>query len=150
MKTTTTEYDKQAADFLARFGVTFEIRRADPHGPGFAPAWAEPGDMRGNQYKVTLARTRDGLPSGIPVEFDFWGSINDRKQGVDPGAYSVLACISGEINCPEKFEDFCAEYGYDEDSRKAFAMFEGCRDFGIKLREFFPTEEEREALQEIA
>lgn len=147
MKTTLNEYDQQAADFLTRYGITCEIRRADPHGKGHAPAWDGP---HGNQYKITLQRHRDGEPSGAPLEFDFWGGVNDAEKGEDPSAYDVLACVSGDINCPETFADFCGEYGYDEDSRKAFATFERCRDFGAQLRDFFQDSDERESLAEIA
>ena len=34
-----------------------------------------------------------------------------------PNAYSVLACLTKWD--PGTFEDFCGEYGYDTDSRKA-------------------------------
>lgn len=34
----------------------------------------------------------------------------------------------------ELFEDWCANYGYDRDSRKALATYETCRDIGLKLR----------------
>lgn len=136
------QYDAQATLFLAATGVSLAIRRADPHGPGYAPQWVD-GREHGNQYKVTLSR------DGKEVSFDFWGSINDRKNGVDPSEYDVLACISCDVNCPESFEDFCAEYGYDEDSRKAFATFERCAEFARQLRDFF-TKDEQTALSEIA
>lgn len=141
MKTTISQYDQQALDFCTRYGIKVSIVRADPHGPGCTPAWEGP---HGNQYKVTLsAKHRE------PVTFDFWGSLNDQQKGEDPSAYDVLACVSGDVNCPETFEYFCAEYGYDEDSRKAFATFERCHDFARKLRDFFPEGEERDALCEI-
>lgn len=143
MKTATepNQYDAKATLFLVTTGVSLDIRRADPCGAGYAPQWSE-GREHGNQYKVTLSRP------GKSVSFDFWGSINDRKNGKDPSAYSVLACISGDVNCPETFEDFCAECGYDEDSRKAFAKFERCAEFARELRAFF-SDEEQAALSEI-
>ncbi len=36
---------------------------------------------------------------------------------VAPSEYSVLACLTKYD--PESFEDFCSEFGYDEDSRNA-------------------------------
>lgn len=137
------EYTAQALAFLTTYGITCDIRRTDPLGPGHAPQWAEGGE-HGNQYKVTLSG--DGRES---ITFDFWGSINDRKAGEDPSEYSILSCISGDIHCPESFEDFCSEYGYDEDSRKAYAMWERCAEFGRTLRGFFRDGEEMEALSEI-
>jgi hypothetical protein len=137
------EYTAQALALLAAYGITCDIHRADPHGPGHAPQWAE-GEEHGNQYKITLSGEGRN-----PVTFDFWGSINDRKKGEDPTEYDILACVSGDINCPDTFEDFCSEYGYDEDSRKAYATWDRCRNFAEKLQGFFCEGEERDSLAEI-
>src|SRR5574343_873661 len=37
----------------------------------------------------------------------------------EPGASDVLECLCMDATCPDNFEDFCAELGYDPDSRKA-------------------------------
>lgn len=142
MKTNTvSQYDQQAADFLTTYGIAVDIKPAKEK----APAWVAPGEKHGHRYRVTLRH--NNRPA---VSFDFWGSIKDREDGNRPSAYDVLACISGDVNCPENFADFCAEYGYDEDSRKAEATFKRCHAFGVQLREFFPEGEERDALCEIA
>lgn len=62
--------------------------------------------------------------------------------------YNVLACVSGDVNCPSIFEDFCAEYTYNTDSIKAKQMFRRCSAFAKRLNEFF-TAQEIEELQEI-
>lgn len=144
MKTTTrTPYDEQAAAFLADHGLTFTI---EPHADPQPPAWLErPDEDHGDHFAVTLTREDD---MDTTLTFDFWGSINDRNHGNTPSAYDVLACISSDFYCPDNFEDFCAEYGCDEDSRRAFALFERCADFAAKLRAFF-TEDEAAALSEI-
>jgi hypothetical protein len=141
------EYTKQANDFLTKHQLEFT---AEPAG-SMPPPWHEPPTFRtkyphGLRYAITIKRVGRGHCS--PISFDFWGSINDREKKKQPTAYDVLACISSDVNCPETFEDFCSEYGYDEDSRKAFAQFETCAEFGKKLRAFF-TEDEREELAEI-
>ena len=140
MKTTVNEYEKQAADCLAAYGITMTIRRAADK----PPAWAEPGQPHGNHYRVALTH-----PDRKPCRFDFWGSINDARHDKDPTPYDVLACISGDICTPDTFKDFCAEYGYDDDSRKALATFKRCTKFAASLRAFFPDGPEREALAEI-
>ena len=144
MKTQLSTYDQQANDFLARFGISLAITRKDPFGPGPAPAWAEDGSPRGIAYNVCIAK--EGRAA---VSFDYWGSKNDMDKGNEPTAYDVLACLSGDIYCAETFGEFCSDYGYDEDSRKAFATWERCAEFGRELRAFFPEGEEREALCEI-
>jgi len=169
---TTTDYQKQAADFCERFGVTIKATRY-PDAMQDGPEWATDdkpigkfGFKHGLRYRIVLSRK-----GKADVSFDYWGSIADRealakrnawggltaaeaqaeaKAKREPSPYSVLACISGDIHCPETFEDFCAEYGYDEDSRKAEATFRRVFEFAKELRAFFATDEEREALAEIS
>lgn len=137
---TTTDHDKQATDFLEKYKIHFT---ASP-GTDKAPPWAEPGKPHGKQWCIRLLGT---TPTGLrAVAFPFWNSI--AAAGEEPSAYDVLACISGDVTCPETFADFCSGYGYDEDSRKAEQTFKRCRDFAVKLQAFF-TEQEQEDLQEI-
>lgn len=145
-------YQKQAREFLEKFGITFSIEPV-PH--PVPPGWHEPGKPYGVQYSVKLAGRAWVSGEGItpkdraPIVFDFWGSVNDKQLQLTPGPYDVLACLSGDINTPETFAEFCDEYGYDTDSRKTLAMWEGCHELAVKLRRFFATNEEREALSEI-
>lgn len=130
----TTDYEKQACDFLHKNQITIAIVLSGTKEAPWQPA--------GHHYVVTLQRT------GKRLSFDFWGSSADKCKGVDPTAYDVLACISSDVHCPETFADFCADYGYDEDSRKAEQTFRKCSAFAKRLRAFF-TEEEQEQLSEI-
>ncbi len=141
---TTTNYDQQAADFLAKCGIAFRATLSDSK----TPAWDD-GSAYRPHYRVTLSsRHSTGPLHARRLTFDFWGSINDGQTGEPVSAYSVLACISSDANCPETFEDFCAEYGEDEDSRKALQTFRRCAAFGKRLRAFF-TADELAALAEI-
>ena len=96
--------------------------------------------------------------------FDFWLSRNDaadsegkprygerfaprdldaaiRRRAVwDEFLYSVLCCVSMEYHCPDSFREFCSEYGYDEDSRKAFKLFNKCLEHSERLKEVIPEE----------
>lgn len=135
---TTNEHHAQAESFLARFGIKCRITLA-PYKPA---SWDDPGKDHGNRHRVTLSKsykTRGIYPARLV--FDFWGSINDRKAGDNPTAYDILAYLSSDSTCPETFADFCAEYGYKEDSRKAFATFKCCATFGKRLRAFFASDE---------
>jgi len=89
------------------------------------------------------------------TEPHLWINLRDeleaREQAVKsahPSEYDVLACISGDIHCPESFLDYCSEYGEDADSRKAYATFQKVSRFSKKLRAFL-TEAEAEQLSEI-
>ena len=145
----TSTYEQTALDFLAKRGIHF---RAVLSKTQKAPAWAKDGSPHGLCYRVTLSRNvRPGGVNAVhvsPLSFDFWDSITAKEKGETPSAYDVLACISGDVHCPETFADFCGESGCDEDSRAALAMFKRCSTFARKLRAFF-SEAEIEGLSEI-
>jgi hypothetical protein len=107
------------------------------------PLWCDGNCQHGDRYRITISRKAESR-----LSFDFWNSQNDSAEGKEPTAYDVLACISSEVHCPNTFSEFCSEFGYDEDSRKAPAMFRRCDSFATRLRAFF-TEEELKALSEI-
>lgn len=135
--TTTTDYDAQAEQFLTRNKLTF---RADHKGDRCPPWCGEDGreHMHGDRYRVTIRRKGERFNR---LSFDFWDSLAAMQSGEALRAYSVLACISGDVYAPETFEDFCDEYGYDTDSRKALKTFRRLRKFADKLQSFFTTEE---------
>ena len=130
----TINYDQQAAEFLDRFGIRLRVGEASDK----APPWAD--GPHGYCHRITLSR------DGRRLSFYFWGSINDANLGKRPTAYDVLACIGSDLRT---FEEFCGEYGYDEDSRKALDTFKRVRKFADRLAAFFATDKEREALAEI-
>jgi hypothetical protein len=63
-----------------------------------------------------------------------------------PSDYSILACITKYD--PGTFADFCADYGYEVDSRKAEKVYFSVQDEWSNVRQLF-TNEELEKLQEI-
>ena len=151
--TTLTPYDQQAQAFLDRHGLKIRVTRRSDGCPGWASDTMRPADkcgcskcgaIHGDRYRVTIYAQARGR-----LAFDFWGSYADMKAGKDPAAYNVLACISGDLYTPETFADFCGEYGYDGDSRKAFLLFKRCDRFARRLRAFFKDEDERAELAEI-
>lgn len=53
---------------------------------------------------------------------DFGSTKNDIISiGIEPTAYDVLSCLTKHD--PGSFDDFCDEYGYDNDSRKAEKIY---------------------------
>lgn len=146
----TTDYTTQAETFLKKHGIKFRATLSDSK----TPAWEESGkDHR--HFRVTLSR--GDVPAWKAanqcnlsrITFDFFGSQADAGKGIKTtDAYSVLACISSDVNCPETFEDFCGDYGYEEDSIRALQAFRRCSRFAKRLREFF-TASELEGLSEI-
>jgi hypothetical protein len=99
-----TNYEKQAEDFMTKTGTTLKVKfqKYDKH---FA-------DDKGKRdiYRITLKR------AGQSYTFSFGQSIVNTGKGIQPTAYDVLTCLTKYD--PESFDNFCAEYGYDNDSRK--------------------------------
>ena len=143
------DYQKQATDFLEAHGLQFRaVNRYRDKCPGWAGDDKRTtncycGQIHGDHYRVTISGT-----GRKRLTFSFWNSPFALHTGENLTAYDVLSCVSGDIDCPETFEDFCDAHGFDCDSRKSLACFKQCAKFRERLRTFF-TDEEREALQEI-
>lgn len=142
-----TDYDKQAHDFLARFGLRVTV------GPGkrFCPPWAEPSEYGGCE----VCQSNHGLRHHIIVRrgdqsmrFDFWNSLSASAKSEDPSAYTILSCAAGDLAMAVTFKDFCADTGTNDDSMKALADWKRCDKHAKKLRGFF-TAEEAVALADI-
>jgi hypothetical protein len=138
------EYEKKSREFLDRTGVKMETLFT-----GIKPYFLEDKESREN-WRIALTRKETG------IDFGYGGSIDDLKANREiirngqkrkaPGAYAVLASLSGDIGCPDSFDDFCAGFGYDPDSRKAGEVFNRVKELSEKVRGFFTTEE----LEELA
>ena len=76
----------------------------------------------------------------------FGQSISNTARKVHPTSYDLICCLTKED--PESFEDFCSNYGYDDDSRKAYKIYEDVRAEWYKVKAFF-TQKELELLKEI-
>ena len=134
------EYDKQAQAFLDKCELAITITYLDNKSPN----WDQ--DSRNhNHYRVTLRRKEGDKERFV---FQFWDSIANSEKGEKPTAYDVLSCISGETTVYDSFEDFCSEFGYDQDSRKAEQIWKGYEKSSRKLNDFL-TEEELDSLREI-
>lgn len=150
------KYDIQAEEFLTSTGTTF-LATLYPAPMQTPPSWAKPGrtiadaPTWGLRYCVTLTR---GLKE---IKFDYWGSFAERAKLSNVNfysqpnlarakAYDVLTCAPKFV--PDTFTDFCAEYGYCEDSRQALATFESERKLWEKFAGVFSAEE-LERLAEI-
>jgi hypothetical protein len=103
------EYTKQANDFMEKTGTTMKATYVK-HDRYFADD-KESRDI----YRITLKR------NGDKYTFRFGQSIVNSNGDTPPTPYDVLASITK--NDPESFENFCSEYGYDTDSRKALKAF---------------------------
>jgi len=135
MKTELNDYQTQATivQFIEAHGITLDAVPV-PTRPDKSE-W----DDRAKHYFCIL--DRDG--AGVLKLYYSMGSAH--KTG--PKIEDVLDCLASDANCEsDTFEDFCANLGYDEDSRKAFATWEAVRDQTSKLRKFLTPEQFTELL----
>ena len=82
------------------------------------------------------------------IQYPSLTAVIKNKNYKKPCVYSILSCLT-KYN-PGTFEDFCNEFGYDIDSRKAFVTYEyeAIKDEYSNLAMLF-NEIEMEELQEI-
>lgn len=167
-----TEYTKQAEKFLQDAGATIKI---DFQGRAINTIWKEK-QLR-NLYTVTITTPRgaytfnfwDSLHNTELTQMTaqeyaknklrkLWKDMSyseKRKACVELAqeqkearldCYDVLACLT---KCePGIFENFCSEYGYDEDSRTAERVYIAVQNEFANLKRIFDPEQ-LEAMQEI-
>ena len=151
---TMNKYEQQAQDFLTNTNTKLEIEYI-----GHGPFWEDDKESR-DIYRFTIKK--DGrqysskfgasiVNSGTAKEAIVrqvggpnHGKIIRKRQA--PRAYDILACLTKYD--PGTFEDFCAEYGYDTDSRKAEKAYFSVQKEWEGVRRIW-NEKEREQLAEI-
>ncbi len=63
------------------------------------------------------------------------------KEFMNDLLYSCLTSCRSDFYCSKSFEDFCGEYGYDTDSKKAEKTWKACLEQSAKLERIFTAEE---------
>lgn len=126
------DYQKQANDFANKHGITLEIGSPD-YGRHFH-------DDKESRYifPVTLKC------HGKQYTFKFGQSINGGDE--EPTMYDILTCMTKYD--PETFENFCSEFGYDTDSRKAEKTYKAVKKEYAAMKRLF-SNEVLEEMQEI-
>lgn len=158
------EYEIHAAEVLAKYKIEFRAAFIF-HGP----YWPDDKESR-NVWELILTRPALDRRDVKTVSFRFGQSIVDsfynpfsnlkqfgsaRNSRADlvptqrnkPTSYDLLACLTK--NDPGTFGDFCEDFGYDTDSRRAEKTYFAVQEEWEKVRAFFKPEE-LEEIREIA
>lgn len=133
---TTTDYQKQGADFMKATATQMKVKFS-----GHKRYFDDDRQSR-DVFRITLKNTAH------KYSFNFGQSIMDSTGNGDnePTCYDILACLT---KYPVyDFEDFCSEYGYDTDSRKAYKTYKAVKREWENVNKLF-TEEQLELLREI-
>ena len=113
------EYTEQAERFLQENGIEFEVEFLR-HGFHFTDD-EERGKER-NIYTCRFLRPNKSNPHGKWFSVEFGQSEIATESGEAPTSYDVLSCLTKSD--PGQYRDFCEEFGYDTDSRKAYETWE--------------------------
>ncbi len=165
MKTLTSDYTKQANDFLEKTGVkmTVEFIKHDKR-----DIYNITLDGKNRSRSFTFGNSLQNSGKFIVLDNKYKAThgtnkVNDRKDTTlrninnrdivpnskysTPTAYDFLACLTKyEVGT---FEDFCSNFGYDTDSKKAEIIYDAvCLEYS-KVCAIF-TDSEITELQEIS
>lgn len=67
-----------------------------------------------NKYKCTIKYQKR------QATFEYTDSVNNTNQGIEPKVKDLLSCLVMDYSSKdEDFDEFCSEFGYDNDSIKA-------------------------------
>lgn len=128
------EYNVQAFDFLRKHNSTMHCKLLRK-GRYFNE------DTEGRHvYEITLKR------NGEQYVFTFGQSVYATQRNETPSVYDVLSTI--QKYDPGTFENFCGDFGYDEDSRKAEKTYQAVQDEYNNIKRLFSSAE-LEEMQEI-
>ena len=109
--------------FIADAGISMTVKPAD-NNPNMID-----GDPRASHWACKIKAGR----SQLTVAFSMGSGLSGEPKLAD-----VLDCLasdaSGVENCAGKFDDWCGEYGYDTDSRKAERTFNICKRQAANLK----------------
>ena len=126
-------YTAQAEKFAQKHGVKLSFIGDPQYKRHFV-------DDKKSRYVFKCRLTR----AGKSYIFDFGQSINVGAE--EPTLYDVLTCLQ-KYDCGD-FENFCSEFGYDTDSRKAERIYKDvCKEFKAVERLFSDIIEELQEIQ---
>jgi len=177
MQTSISSYEQQAIDFLAVTNTSFSVeylrtgkyfaddkherdiysitlkRGAREYKFEFGNSINESGKYIISTYIANALKIKSTRRFASESEIKKLGYINKQPHDIvknvhfaAPNAYDVLACLTKyEVGA---FEDFCNEYGYDTDSRKAEKTYLAVKDEWLNVSRLF-NDSEIEQLQEI-
>lgn len=79
------------------------------------------------------------------IPLDYYEMKAERIHPVEPTATDALCGAIIDANSyPMTFEDWCCEFGYDDDSRKAYDIWQRCTDLATKAQTLFSYDEVEE------
>lgn len=87
-----------------------------------------------NNYMITVTNTE----TNQKITFEFWASIANPELKTEYDILNAFYCfVSDAIAGSYTFEEFCSEFGYDNDSRQAEKIYKKCKKQLEKLKKIY-------------
>lgn len=126
------QVEMKLSDFIRANGLTMGVVRIPARTDAVADAWSKGA----RHWVCTIVRGGGDYQGGIRQacrEFAIQYSQGSAHKDA-PTLADVLNCLRSDAECgSESFENFCSDCGYDPDSRKAYGIWEACKDSRAKL-----------------
>ena len=129
-----------------RGGNSWESGKHNIASGGRAPEYV----TRGRTYSLTVTNARGDVWRNVAYEVGSGLTHDKRGRTVHPTVADVLHSLTLDASCVEyrSFGDWCDDFGYDTDSRKALEMFLACGETASNLARLF-SPSELEAINEV-
>ena len=103
----------------------------------------------GTGYRVDDAAAKLALKNVSKHSIAWRDGVLNNQVPVYPAVAGLLYSVQLDAEaCEQCFDDWCSEYGYDTDSRKALETYLLCQQNGMKYNQLF-SREQREAIVEM-
>ena len=87
-----------------------------------------------NNHIITVTNTE----TKQKVSFEFWGSIaNPEIKTEKELLYAFYCFVEDALSGKMDFSEFCSEFGYDTDSRKAEKTWKACKRSTVKFERLY-------------
>ena len=97
-----------------------------------AATWGDKKNPSYHNHSVKVTHNKKSF------SFDFWGSImNPEISNDQENVFAFYCALSDGISAKDSFENFCGEFGYDEDSRTAERIYKACEKTLKKVERVF-------------
>ena len=134
-------------EFIDEYGITLSSQPA-----GHNPHMEDSDRMDNWKCKLTAHKSAmDGLVQR-KATMRLYFSKGVGHNGVAPGVAEVLECLASDaagIENSKDFADWCSEYGYSTDSRRAEKVYRQCERQAERLQKFLGPEHYNDLLWNI-
>ena len=97
-----------------------------------ASQWSDKNNQNYNNHVVKVIHNKKSF------SFEFWGSMmNPEISNDQENVFAFYCALSDGISSRDSFENFCGEFGYDEDSRTAERIYKACEKTLKKVERVF-------------